>query len=101
MSVIEVVCAADGTDWLCSVRVVEADGASTHEVRVRPDDVPDGSGPRQDGVDGIERLVNETFVFMLEREPRGSILVRFDLGVVARYFPEYPHEIRRRLARPG
>ena len=45
------------------------------------------------------RLVRETFAFLLEREPRSSILQRFDLALVERYFPEYPAEIRRRLDR--
>ena len=38
---------------------------------------------------------------LLEREPKESILARFDLPVIERYFPEYPHEIRRRLAPKG
>lgn len=44
-----------------------------------------------------ERLVHESFVFLLEREPPSSILKRFSLDVIGRYFPEYPEEIRRRL----
>ena len=46
----------------------------------------------------IDRLVHETFAFLLDREPRSSILTRFDLPVVQRYFPEYPAEMRRRLS---
>jgi hypothetical protein len=55
--------------------------------------------PRADGLDhvAVERLVRETFVFLLEREPRSSILTVFDLTVVARYFPEFEAEIARRL----
>ena len=45
-----------------------------------------------------ERLVRESFVFLLEREPAGSILPSFSLDVITRYFPEYPGEIRRRLS---
>ena len=48
------------------------------------------------GADSVE-LVRESFRFLLEREPPSSILSRFDLPVIARYFPEYPGEIRRRL----
>jgi hypothetical protein len=50
------------------------------------------------GFDDIERLVRETFAFLLEREPRTAILRAFDLTDVARYFPEYPAAIRLRLA---
>ena len=47
-------------------------------------------------VDGA-RLVEESFRFLLERESKESILARFELTVIARYFPQYPEEIRRRL----
>ena len=45
-----------------------------------------------------DALVRESFAFLLEREPASSILARFDLPVIARYFPEYDGDIRRRLA---
>jgi hypothetical protein len=48
---------------------------------------------------GPEDLVRESFRFLLEREPPASILRRFDLPVIGRYFPEYGEEIRRRLGR--
>jgi hypothetical protein len=34
---------------------------------------------------------------LLEREPKESILNRFDLSVISRYFPEYEREIKKRL----
>ena len=33
------------------------------------------------------------FAFLLEREPNESILSSFDVGVIARYFPEFEREI--------
>jgi hypothetical protein len=44
-----------------------------------------------------ERLVEASFRFLLEREPKESILRRFELPVIARYFPEYPREIGKLL----
>jgi hypothetical protein len=44
-----------------------------------------------------ERLVRESFQFLLEREPPGAILREFSLSDITRYFPEYPQELRRRL----
>lgn len=44
-----------------------------------------------------ERLVHESFVFLLEREPASSILSSFTLDRISDYFPEYVGEIRRRL----
>lgn len=40
-------------------------------------------------------LVKKSFVFLLEREPNTSILRKFDLGVISRYFPEYENAITR------
>ena len=44
-----------------------------------------------------ERLIEESFRFLLEREPNTSILRAFELPAIARYFPEYDREIRQRL----
>ena len=38
------------------------------------------------------------FEFLLENEPKESILGRFDLPLIGRYFPNFESEIRRRLA---
>ena len=40
-----------------------------------------------------------SFAFLLEREPRESILRQFELPVIERYFPGYEAQIRRRMAR--
>jgi len=42
--------------------------------------------------------VRRSFEFLLEREPKESILTRFDLSLISRYFPEYEREIKRRLS---
>ena len=93
-----VTCAVAGTGWRCQVTVSDDRGASAFEVVVPPvgpfllSVLPDPA------FRDIDRLVHETFAFLLEREPRSSILARFDLPIVERYFPEYPAEIRRRLS---
>ena len=46
---------------------------------------------------GAEELVRRSFEFLLEREPKESILRKFDLPVIGRYFPEYEGEIKKRL----
>jgi hypothetical protein len=77
------------------VVVVEKDGRTTHRVRVsRRERELYGAGTEP------AALVEESFRFLLEREPKESILGSFDLSVIERYFPEYPDEIRRRLGRP-
>jgi len=44
-----------------------------------------------------EELVRASFEFLLEREPASSILRKFSLDIISRYFPDYPAEIRTRL----
>jgi len=44
-----------------------------------------------------ERVLEESFRFLLEREPNTSILASFALPVIARYFPDYERDIARRL----
>jgi len=46
-----------------------------------------------------EELVRHSFEFLLEREPKESILGRFDLSVIGRYFPEFEREIKLRLSK--
>jgi hypothetical protein len=91
MTTIDVTCepAADG--WSCRVRVTERDGHSEHLVAVSQGDLerlaPGASEPHD--------LVRRSFEFLLEREPRSSILRSFDLPVIGRYFPDYEAAIRR------
>ncbi len=42
----------------------------------------------------VEDLVRRSFKFLLEREPPQSILSRFGLSDIERYYPEYPRVIR-------
>ncbi len=96
MTHIYVTCSALGEGQRCVVRVGDDAGATTHEVAVSAEALARFGGP---GRADAQALVHESFVFLLEREPRESILRRFDLPVIERYFPEYPVEIARRLRR--
>jgi len=93
MTEIDVRCAAAGAGWSCEATIRELGGESRYSVRVTRDDLarlaPGDGDP--------ERLVRASFVFLLEREPKESILRSFELPVIGRYFPEYGSEIRRRL----
>ncbi len=40
-----------------------------------------------------ERVVEASIRFLLDREPKESIINQFDLDVIARYFPEYGSKI--------
>ena len=44
-----------------------------------------------------EILVEKSFEFLLDRETNTSILSRFDLPIIERYFPEYEETIKKML----
>ena len=89
---ITVSCDAREGGWRCTVIVGDDADATEHIVEVdRPtlDDLAPGATP--------DELVRESFVYLLEREPRSSIMRSFELPIIARFFGEYPDEISRRL----
>lgn len=90
---IEVACRPDGGGWSCLVTVGDDPGATRHRVTVSRETL----GELAPGGATAERLVEASFEFMLEREPRESILREFDLPLIGRYFPEYPRVIGERL----
>jgi hypothetical protein len=45
-----------------------------------------------------ERCVEAAFRFLLDREPKESILQKFDVTVISRYFPEFERELPRYLS---
>lgn len=96
MNKIDVRCVAATTGWRCAVTIDDGRGASTHDVTVSTEDATDLAAAADQS--DVERLVYETIAFLLEREPKESILRTFDLTVVSGYFPEFESEIRSRLA---
>ena len=67
---------------------------TTHRITLRDADRQRLGGK---GV-SAERLVEESFRFLLEREPNTSILRTFDLPMIGKYFPEYDQDIPKRLS---
>jgi hypothetical protein len=88
--------AANEAGWTFKVTVDDGQGKAEFTVSLSRKDherfsgAPDKVAP--------EKLVEESFAFLLEREPKGSILRSFAIPDIIRYFPEYPKEIPRRLS---
>ncbi|MDQ3570375.1 MAG: hypothetical protein M3396_07080 [Actinomycetota bacterium] len=76
------------------VQVREGQTETNHRVTVPESLIED----LQLGEDDLERVVRESFHFLLEREPASSILPEFSLNEISRYFPEYSEELTTRLA---
>jgi hypothetical protein len=87
---IQVEARADGT---FAVTVVEGRGRTSHVVSVDEADRVRLGGAATPAAD----LVRASFEFLLAREPKESILGRFALPLIGRYFPEYEREMRRRF----
>jgi hypothetical protein len=77
----------------CQVTVKERGSQTRHKVTLKRADYERLTG----GDVSPETLVVESFRFLLEREPKESILRSFDLTVISRYFPEFEREIASRL----
>jgi hypothetical protein len=77
------------------VEVADDDGSTTTHLVLVP-----GELLADLGLDDhrSEELVEESFYFLLEREPATSIMREFSLDVISRYFPEYVDEIGARLS---
>jgi hypothetical protein len=87
---LDIACTPSGAGWQCTVTVGGAGPVTTHEVTVQATDLR-----RLDpGADDPTDLVRRSFVFLLEREPKTSILRRFDLTEIGRYFPDWERTIR-------
>jgi hypothetical protein len=88
-----VTCQATEGGWRCSVVVGEDPGATRHQVLVDRETLEDIAPTATP-----ELLVAESFAFLLEREPRESIMREFELPIIGRFFADYPDEIRRRMS---
>lgn len=81
------------------VIVRERQGESRHRVTISAADAARYSGS---GLDPA-RCVEAAMAFLLDREPKESILGAFDISVIRRYFPEFDETFPDYLARfaPG
>jgi hypothetical protein len=73
-----------------------SDGASqtTHRVGLKRNVYEKLTGGKVEP----EALVKRSFEFLLEHEPKESILRQFKLEEIGRYFPQFETEIKRRLS---
>ena len=86
MTDIEVTSRTRSDGWTAIVVVTDPDGSSSHHEVTVTRAVLDRLAP---GADDPVDLVRRSFAFLLEREPKESILRSFELPVIGRYFPDY------------
>jgi hypothetical protein len=93
VTTIEVRTEPTSSGWRCSVHLVGEQSASDHTISVTQADLDRLDPGASDPTD----LVRRSFEFLLEREPKESILRTFDLPVIGRYFPDYERTIKPRV----
>jgi hypothetical protein len=72
---------------------IEENGSSTrHEVTVDDGFIQGLTG----GTMSKRELVKKSFEFLLAREPKESILLKFHLKEIGRYFPDYEKQFSRK-----
>ncbi|WP_363345612.1 hypothetical protein [Methylocystis echinoides] len=85
---ISVTATRDGDPLAFDVTVSEGGSETRHDVTLSQADyvrLACGATP--------ERVIEAAFRFLLDREPKESILRRFDLSVISRYFPEFVEKL--------
>lgn len=92
LSQIAIECSPVDGGWIACVTVTDHGSSRDFEVAISDEELRRFDRDSADPTD----LVRRSFEFLLAREPKESILRSFGLSVIARYFPEYEWEIRRR-----
>jgi hypothetical protein len=94
VDMIEVRRTSEGDPLDFEVVVRERNGETRHHVTMSRDTC----GRLTAGKYKPEHCLEAAFRFLLDREPKESILGRFDVTVISRYFPEFERELPRYLA---
>ena len=86
---IEVERTAEGDPMGFAVTVREPKGQTSHQVSMSQQTWQRLSG----GTYPPEQCIDAAFRFLLDREPKESILQRFDVTLIARYFPSFERDL--------
>ena len=79
--------------YVFTVEVKEDSSSTKHEVTMSK---PDYTRLTQ-GKCSAEEFVRKAFEFLLEHEPKESILSSFDISIISDYFPEFEEEMGKRI----
>jgi hypothetical protein len=79
---------ADRIGMRFRVQVREGDTSTEHDITLSADDAERLAGER-----APEAFVRDCVEFLLEREPKESILHSFDVSAIGTYFPEFERTI--------
>jgi hypothetical protein len=91
---IEITSCGSDNGFEFEVVVREPGGESRHHVTMDRSTYERLTGGRHTA----QHCLEAAFRFLLDREPRESIMGRFDVTVISRYFPEFEQELPRYLS---
>ena len=83
----------EGTSWIAQVIVNESDEQTRHTVKVPMTDYDRLTS----GKVKVDQLIEESFLFLLEKERKEKILGRFEIMTIASLFPDYATKVKTRL----
>jgi hypothetical protein len=92
---ISVVTTPNDGGWTFAVQITETNGQTRHSVHLSQQAFEELTAGK---TSTPEELVRKSFEFLLERESKNQIIRQFELPMIAKYFSEYPIEIKKRLA---
>jgi hypothetical protein len=92
---IEVRCTSPDDPRAFEVMVGDGAGATRHEVTMSEE----AQAALDPGGHAPERVIEAAFAFLLDREPKDSILPRFDITVISQYFSDFEQELPGYLAK--
>lgn len=79
--------------WKFDVEIVDSDSITRHQVTLSKDFY------QRLETDALPAKVIElSFRFLLEHEPKEAILSSFDLSLISRYFPDYEEVLKTRIS---
>lgn len=94
MSQINITTDARGEGWEFEVTVSEGHSQTSHRVTMSHAVYDRLTGGRVTP----EECVRKAFEFLLEREPKESILRQFDIRKISFYFPDFEQTLQQRLS---
>jgi len=95
MSEIKIETNAQDDGWEFQVTVIEGRSQTSHRVTMSKETY----GKLTGGTVSPEECVRKSFEFLLEREPKESILRQFDITKISFYFPGFEQKLQHRLKR--
>jgi hypothetical protein len=88
---VETISSADPFEFRVTVR--KGRGSTEHHVTMST-----ATHRKLGGNAAPEELIRAAFAFLLDREPKESILSRFDVTVIGHYFPEFERQLPKYLS---